>query len=430
MLLPAPGVLGGAAAFAALLPVLGEAAKPPPPARLSFSPGYRGVDRLAGLHPGNWSLLRNLEQTNSCSETLFMGFSLYDGVDDASTYHRIFACTSFGADWTNMDAPRVDDEAGPGRSESPATDVLYQPGCDKESSGLVSCSRFASADIRSMSRQLRAYLSGGFRPANESMVLFAKSNQDTLGVYMGRGLDNAQTGEPALRLLEGALQQHNASSRVSVQLCLKGTGDRDHVFGVMHCRRGTTGRAFPRWSTYFTDTHISSAPGSAAPNTAGCISNCGMDIVQSAAPAQFRSVGYYEGYQFDRPCLFQDPKQIDTSRYTHIHYTFTTILANYSLSTGDDLATYAFRGFQSSRACSGVKAGNHEALAANIAHFATQHDLDRVDFDWEYPGAYDIPGIPPPVDGVDEGPDYLTFLQLVRQKLPSKSISIAVSSSY
>ncbi|CAK7206937.1 hypothetical protein SEUCBS139899_009744 [Sporothrix eucalyptigena] len=702
MLLPGPGILGGAAAFTALMPILGEAAKPPPPARLSFSPGYRGVDRcpqrcsLAGPHPGNWSLLRNLEQTNSCSETLFMGFSLYDGVDDASTYHRIFACTSFGADWTNTDAPRVDDEAGPGRSESPATDVLYQLGWDEESSGsgfgssagVMLGSRIATADIRSMSRQLRAYLSGGFRPANESVVLFAKSNQGTLGVYIGRGLDNAQTGEPALRLLEGALQQHNASSRVSVQLCREGTGDRDHVFGVMVASDGTFGavqQALQTWNNgsclpslanrthnyastavylttpvasdmsnssiaytnatyanttstarterallrvvrprntcrtievvdqdtcaklavrcgisgydftqynsdpklcstlyagmhvccsagerpsfrpsrnsdgtcaahtvghgetcavlaasfdlsvdeinrfnartwgfngcnnglyyqaiiclsdgdppmpapvdgaqcgpikpgtprqaanvdlntvnpcpinaccdiwgscgttaeYCTDTHISSAPGSAAPNTAGCISNCGIDIVQSAAPAQFRSVGYYEGYQFDRPCLFQDPKQIDISRYTHIHYAFATILANYSLSTGDYLATYAFRGFQSltgvQRIVSfggwgfstspntydifrqGVKAGNREALAANIAQFVTQHDLDGVDFDWEYPGAYDIPGIPPPVDGVDEGPNYLAFLQLVRQKLPGKSISIAVSSSY
>ena len=58
-----------------------------------------------------------------------------------------------------------------------------------------------------MSRQLRAYLAGGFRPANESVVLFAKSNQGTLGMYMGRGLDNARTGEPALKVIrvEGIL---------------------------------------------------------------------------------------------------------------------------------------------------------------------------------------------------------------------------------
>lgn len=58
-----------------------------------------------------------------------------------------------------------------------------------------------------------------------------------------------------------------------------------------------------------------------------------------------------------------------------------------------------------------------------------EHNLDGVDFDWEYPGAPDIPGIPS--GGTDEGNNYLEFLKLVRLSLPkSKSLSIAAPSSY
>lgn len=57
------------------------------------------------------------------------------------------------------------------------------------------------------------------------------------------------------------------------------------------------------------------------------------------------------------------------------------------------------------------------------------NDMDGVDFDWEYPGAPDIPGIPPgsPEDGVN----YLNFLQMVRKALPGQySISVAAPASY
>jgi chitinase len=52
-----------------------------------------------------------------------------------------------------------------------------------------------------------------------------------------------------------------------------------------------------------------------------------------------------------------------------------------------------------------------------------------VDFDWEYPGAPDIPGIPP--GSPQDGPNYLAFLKLVRAALPAgKTLSIAAPASY
>ncbi|KAL4812148.1 hypothetical protein BDW67DRAFT_188972 [Aspergillus spinulosporus] len=54
------------------------------------------------------------------------------------------------------------------------------------------------------------------------------------------------------------------------------------------------------------------APGTAKPNTNGCISNCGTDIVKGSAPYKFRSIAYNEGYPFKRECLYQYALQINT----------------------------------------------------------------------------------------------------------------------
>ncbi|KAK3904904.1 glycoside hydrolase superfamily [Staphylotrichum tortipilum] len=59
------------------------------------------------------------------------------------------------------------------------------------------------------------------------------------------------------------------------------------------------------------------APGTAAPGTNGCISNCGTDIIKSSPLAQFRRVAYFESFNVDRPCLIMDVQQIDKFKYTH-----------------------------------------------------------------------------------------------------------------
>lgn len=40
-------------------------------------------------------------------------------------------------------------------------------------------------------------------------------------------------------------------------------------------------------------------------------------------------------------------------------------------------------------------------VRSNVINFVNDNELDGVDFDWEYPSAPDIPGIPPgsPNDG-------------------------------
>lgn len=77
----------------------------------------------------------------------------------------------------------------------------------------------------------------------------------------------------------------------------------------------------------------------------------------------------------------------------------------------------------------GVTTANRQTFANNVISFIEQYGLDGVDFDWEYPGASDILGIPP--GNKDDGANCLEFLKMVRKGLPlGKSLSIAAPASF
>jgi GH18 family chitinase len=139
---------------------------------------------------------------------------------------------------------------------------------------------------------------------------------------------------------------------------------------------------------------------------------------------------------------------IDPAKYTHVLFGFGNITSDYAISIAG--AQEQFQYFTAlvgmKRIISfggwdfltnpdtymifreGVTAPNRDIFVKNVAEFVTENDLDGVDFDWEYPGAPDIPGIPPASD--DDGPNYLEFLTALRAALPDKSISITAPSSY
>jgi hypothetical protein len=151
------------------------------------------------------------------------------------------------------------------------------------------------------------------------------------------------------------------------------------------------------------------APGTARVGTNGCISNCGTSIVRSAPPATFLNVAYFEGYGLGRPCLNMDAHQLNTAKYTHIHFAFATLTSNYQVVIGDRLATFEFQqfiafsgskrilsiggwGFSTSLStyaifCERVTAANRLTMATNIANFIKANNLNGVNIDWEYPGA-------------------------------------------
>ncbi|KFZ19439.1 hypothetical protein V502_03643 [Pseudogymnoascus sp. VKM F-4520 (FW-2644)] len=135
--------------------------------------------------------------------------------------------------------------------------------------------------------------------------------------------------------------------------------------------------------------------------------------------------------------------------FIHVHYAFAEVTTTFEVDirkvTGQFEAFKGLKGIKKVIAFGGwtfstspatyaifrqtVTAQNRQVFATNCVNFLIQNNLDGLDFDWEYPGAPDIPDISPA--GPDDGKNYLEFLKLVRAKLPlGKSLSIAAPASY
>ncbi|KAH6648205.1 hypothetical protein BKA67DRAFT_683676 [Truncatella angustata] len=192
------------------------------------------------------------------------------------------------------------------------------------------------------------------------------------------------------------------------------------------------------------------APGTAAPGENGCISNCGTDIVTSDAPSETYNIAYFEAFDWHRSCLRMGVNSIDTSAYTHIHFSFVTLNADYSVNVSDaseqlslfigmtgikkiislggwsfstDLSTYnIMREGVASEA-------NRQTIITNNVNFLNEHELDGIDWDWEYPDEPDIPGIPAGSEADSTG--YFLLLDELKQQMPSgKTVSITAPASY
>jgi chitinase len=150
------------------------------------------------------------------------------------------------------------------------------------------------------------------------------------------------------------------------------------------------------------------APGTSAPKTNGCISNCGTDVVSENVGLETpRRIAYFEAWNKQRPCETMDISKVtDSGRYTHVHFGFGNVTTAWEVDVsgaqdqfdglvalkgikrilsfggwGFSTDAYTFNIFRT-----GVLDGNRQTLAANIASFIVDNNLDGVDFDWEYPG--------------------------------------------
>ncbi|KAH6997387.1 glycoside hydrolase family 18 protein [Ilyonectria destructans] len=189
-------------------------------------------------------------------------------------------------------------------------------------------------------------------------------------------------------------------------------------------------------------------PGTAPPKKNGCVSNCGTSIKNNSnKPKDFMSIAYYESWNWDRPCLNYRAINLGGTPYSHAHWGFATLDKNYKVVVNDtykqlsDFLTLpnkkilSFGGwgystdpktYESLRTA--MNPGNVDKLVGNIVSYLKK-GWDGVDIDWEYPGAPDIPGIPPGLKS--DAPNYLAFLKKLRKALgTSKSISIAAPASY
>lgn len=192
-----------------------------------------------------------------------------------------------------------------------------------------------------------------------------------------------------------------------------------------------------------------SGPDRGAPGTSNCISNCGTNLTNnSEPPKQFFRIGYFEGYDTDRDCLAMKASQLPTS-YSHIHFAFGAITDNYqvdlskvkdqftefvSLSGFKRILSFGGWSFSTSQDSypifrQAVTPAQRQSFAQSVVSTVKKYDLDGVDFDWEYPGASDIPGVPP--GSPEDGTNYLAFLKELRSVMPgNKTISIAAPASY
>jgi len=200
--------------------------------RLPASPGYQpkkpcpGRCSTAGPNPGNWSLYHNLDQIEFCDQTMFYHFSLLDPVDDPSTFHRIYSCSSYGPDWSNLPNATRNTVLG-----TPINST-YQFGTGNEGG-------MTPAYVRSLSRQIREYLANGFGATNNSVILFARAGKTSVGLYIGKGLQNEGTSYFALTSFEKAVASTvPGTGTVAMQLCQPGN-DGDHVFGIIATSNST-----------------------------------------------------------------------------------------------------------------------------------------------------------------------------------------------
>lgn len=191
-------------------------------------------------------------------------------------------------------------------------------------------------------------------------------------------------------------------------------------------------------------------PGTSAPGKNGCIANCGMEVINNKEkPEKFLKVAYFEGWNMERLCLNMDIRRIDKS-YTHVHFSFAELTPDFDVLIDPKVKgqfdafkklsgpkrVLAFGGWSFSTDHDtfpifreSVTPANRALFADRVVKFLNDNKLDGLDFDWEYPGAPDIPGVPP--GGKNDGKNYLEFLKIVRGKLPKeKTLSVAAPASF
>jgi hypothetical protein len=135
------------------------------------------------------------------------------------------------------------------------------------------------------------------------------------------------------------------------------------------------------------------SPGTHKNNTNGCISNCGTNIISESTPAPTAmTIGYFEGYNYNRSCLYMDVSQIPSQNFTNIHFGFGTINPDFTISMDDvdanqwskfsgngdfpykRVLTFGGWAFSTDPATynifrTGVQEANRETLALNVAQF-------------------------------------------------------------
>ncbi|KAK0613259.1 chitinase [Immersiella caudata] len=169
-----------------------------------------------------------------------------------------------------------------------------------------------------------------------------------------------------------------------------------------------------------------------------------------------RTVGYYEGWNHERPCGTMTAQQIPLGYYTHINFAFAMVHPQtfrvapmsdgvarlYKEMTGlkerqPGLEVWIAVGgwahndpgpYRTAFSDMAKSAANVNAFAESLVTFMQQNGFDGVDIDWEYPVADDRGGVKADFE------NYVRLLRRLRERLNATGrkygISIAIPASY
>lgn len=135
-------------------------------------------------------------------------------------------CSSYGPDWSNLPNGTSNVVSGT------PINATYQFGTGNEGG-------MSPSYVRLLSRHIRQYLANGYGTTNNSAILFARAGKTSVGLYMGKGLQNEATSQFALTSFESAVAcAAQGTGTVAMQLCQPGN-DGDHVFGIISTSNST-----------------------------------------------------------------------------------------------------------------------------------------------------------------------------------------------
>lgn len=115
------------------------------------------------------------------------------------------------------------------------------------------------------------------------------------------------------------------------------------------------------------------------------------------------NIGYFEGYNLNRPCLNLKITAMDMTPYTHIHMAFGHVTTSYTVDVSHIQVQWdlfmQMSGFKKILSLGGwafsaepatyfifrdaVRPGNQDTFVRNIVSFVQENDLDGIDIDWE-----------------------------------------------
>jgi hypothetical protein len=169
----------------------------------------------------------DFKKIKRCKETMFYDFSLYDPVDDQDVNHKIHACSSFGPDFSQIPASIMRIASGK------SVDVEFEVGWWEDGFGL------AGSGLRSLVKQVRQYIEKCDEATDRPFIIYGKSGQATIGLYIRQGLLNQGLSQSALKLFQDNIDNITVSSpSLAMQLCEENC-DSTHIFGIMTTSNGT-----------------------------------------------------------------------------------------------------------------------------------------------------------------------------------------------